>query len=262
MSEPVLIETRDPAVTGDEAVALLTLNRPAAKNALNLELRQALAAATERLAADASLRVVVITGGPEVFAAGADIRLLADKNAEEVRALGLEQYWQAVTALPQPVIAAVNGYALGGGCELALMADLLVAGDSAQFGLPEVRLGIMPGAGGTQRLVRAVGKARAHRLTLTGEIIDAATAEAWGLTSWRVEGDALPFALQVAGRLAKGAPLAQAAIKRSIAEAADLPLEEALAVERRAFQDLFDSADQKEGMAAFLEKRKAAFKGE
>ena len=262
MTESVLTETRDPEVTGSAAVVLLTLNRPEAKNALNLELRQALAEAARRLAGDASVRAVVVTGGPEVFAAGADIRLLADKSAAEVRELALEQYWQAMSALPQPLIAAVNGYALGGGCELALIADLLVAGETAQFGLPEVRLGIMPGAGGTQRLVRALGKARAHRLTLTGEIIDAATAEAWGLTSWRVEGDALPFALEVAGKLAKGAPLAQAAIKRSIAEAADLPLEEALAVERAAFQKLFDSADQKEGMAAFLEKRKPAFKGE
>ncbi len=262
MSEPVLIETRDPAVTGSKAVALLTLNRPEAKNALNLELRQALAEAAGRLAGDPGVRVVVVTGGPEVFAAGADVRLLADKSARDVKELALEQYWQAVTALPQPVIAAVNGYALGGGCELALMADLLIAGEDAQFGLPEVRLGIMPGAGGTQRLIRAVGKARAARLTLTGEIIDAATAEAWGLLSWRVEGEALPRALEIAAKLAKGAPLAQAAIKRSLVQGADLPLEEGLALERAAFQALFDSADQKEGMAAFLEKRKPQFKGE
>ncbi|WP_455374523.1 enoyl-CoA hydratase-related protein [Limibacillus halophilus] len=262
MGDAVLLETRDPAVTGSEAVALLTLNRPEAKNALNLELRQALAEAAARLGGDGSVRAIVITGGPEVFAAGADIRLLAEKTAAEVKELALERYWKAMGELPQPVIAAVNGYALGGGCELALMADLLVAGESAQFGLPEVRLGIMPGAGGTQRLVRLAGKARALRLTLTGEIIDARTAEDWGLLSWRVEGDATAFALELAGKLAKGAPKAQRAIKSAILAGADLPIEGALAIERSLFQSLFDTADQKEGMAAFLEKRKPAFKGE
>ncbi len=263
MSEPVLIETRDPAETGAPGVAVLRLNRPEVKNALNLDMRQALADAAGRIAVDDAVRCVVITGGDEVFAAGADIRLLADKDAAGIKALGLHKYWDAITAMPQPVIAAVNGFALGAGCELAMACDMIVAGQDARFGQPEVRLGIMPGAGGTQRLIRALGKARAMRLALTGEIIDAATADSWGLVSEVVDaGAALPRALEIAGRIAGGPARAHRAIKAALNAGPDMPLQDALAMERTSFQALFDTADQSEGMRAFIEKRKPDFRGE
>ncbi|HSG95548.1 MAG TPA: enoyl-CoA hydratase-related protein [Afifellaceae bacterium] len=263
MSENVLIETRDPVATGASGIVILRLNRPAVKNALNMDLRQALADAARRIAGDDKVRCVVLTGGDEVFAAGADIKLLADKDAAGVRALELHKYWEAVTAIPQPVIAAVNGFALGAGCELAMACDMIIAGQDARFGQPEVRLGIMPGAGGTQRLIRAIGKARAMRLALTGEIIDAGTADAWGLVSEVVDaGAALPRALEIAGRLANGPARALRAIKAALNTGADMPLADALAMERTGFQALFDTADQSEGMRAFLEKRKPDFRGE
>ena len=263
MNEPVLIENRDPAETGAAGIVILRLNRPAVKNALNMELRQALADAAGRIADDGEVRCVVITGSDDVFAAGADIKLLVDKDAAGVRALELHKYWDAITAIPQPVIAAVNGFALGAGCELAMACDMIVAGQDARFGQPEVRLGIMPGAGGTQRLIRVLGKARAMRLALTGEIIDAATADAWGLVSEVVEkGAALPRALDYARRLATGPARAHRAIKAALNAGIDMPLDDALAMERASFQALFDTADQNEGMRAFLEKRKPDFRGE
>lgn len=263
MSEPVLIESRDPAKTGASGIVILRLNRPEVKNALNMELRQALADAAGRIADDDNTRCVVIAGGDDVFAAGADIKLLADKDAAGMRALELHKYWDAVTAIPQPVIAAVNGFALGAGCELAMACDMIIAGRDARFGQPEVRLGIMPGAGGTQRLIRAVGKARAMRLALTGEIIDAPTAEAWGLVSEVVEkGAALPRALEIARRIANGPARAIRAIKKALNTGIDMALNEALAMERASFQALFDTVDQSEGMRAFLEKRKPDFRGE
>ena len=263
MSEPVLIESHDPAETGASGIVILRLNRPEVKNALNMELRQALADAAGRIADDDNTRCVVIAGSDDVFAAGADIKLLADKDAAGMRALELHKYWDAVTAIPQPVIAAVNGFALGAGCELAMACDMIIAGQDARFGQPEVRLGIMPGAGGTQRLIRAVGKARAMRLALTGEIIDAPTAEAWGLVSEVVEkGPALPRALEIARRIANGPARAIRAIKKALNTGIDMPLNEALAMERASFQALFDTVDQSEGMRAFLEKRKPDFRGE
>ena len=263
MGKPVLIESREPADAGVPGTKVLRLNRPEVKNALNLELRQALADAAGRIVRDDHIRCVVITGGNEDFAAGADINLLADKDAAGIKSLELHKYWEAITAIPQPVIAAVNGFALGAGCELAMACDMIVAGQDARFGQPEVRLGIMPGAGGTQRLIRAVGKARAMRLALTGEIIDAATAEAWGLVSEVVDaGAALPRALQIAERLMNGPARAQRSIKAALNAGIDLPLHDALAMERASFQSLFDTADQGEGMRAFIEKRKPDFRGE
>jgi enoyl-CoA hydratase/carnithine racemase len=262
MSDPVLMETRDTAETGASGIVVLRLNRPEVKNALNMDIRQALADAAGRIAGDDEIRCVVIAGSDEVFAAGADIRLLADMDAAGVRALELHKYWDAVTAIPQPVIAAVNGFALGAGCELAMACDMIVAGEDARFGQPEVRLGIMPGAGGTQRLIRAIGKARAMRLALTGEIIDAATADAWGLVSEVVDaGQATKRALEIARRIAKGPARAHRAIKAALNAGLDMPLADALAMERAGFQTLFDTADQSEGMRAFLEKRKPDFRG-
>jgi enoyl-CoA hydratase/carnithine racemase len=259
---PVLLIDADPAVTGDRDVRLLTLNRPEVKNALNLPIRQAIADAVRDIVAEGSARVIVIAGASGNFAAGADVRLLAGASAREVEQLDLQRYWAALAACPVPIIAAIEGFALGGGCELALNADLLIASETAMLGFPEIKLGIMPGSGGTQRLARAVGRARALRLLLTGETITGATAGAWGLVSDAVaEGTALAVALGYARTIARMPRQAAAAIKRAVHDGADLPLADAMALERRLFISLFDTADQKEGMAAFLDKRRARFEG-
>lgn len=258
----VLLETRDATVTGDPSILLLRLNRPAARNALNLELREQLADAAERVAADSSIRCVVLTGNDQVFAAGADVKVLADATPQKMMQLALHRYWQSVANIPQPVIAAVEGWTLGAGCELAMHADIIVSGETGCFGQPEVKLGIMPGAGGTQRLVRAVGRAKAMRMLLTGELINAQTALEWGLISDVVPtGTALASALMRAKDIVGMPPIACRLIKETVTLGADLPLEAALAMERKSFQLLFDTADQKEGMDAFLNKRSPEFKG-
>ena len=244
------------------AVAVVTLDRPDRHNALDLPMRQALAAGFTALAADKEVRAIVVTGGDIVFAAGADLRLLADKGSGEVRDLDFPELWRPVADCPKPVIAAVSGLALGAGCELAMMCDIVVADPSARFGQPEIRVGIMPGAGGTQRLVRLVGRQVASLMLLTGEPLPAERAAALGLVSELVEkGEALARAKAIAAKLATMPPLALAAIKRTLAAGADLPLAAAVALEHREFLQLFDSADQKEGMAAFLAKRKPVFEG-
>lgn len=243
-------------------VALLRLNRPEARNALNMELRRALADAFRAFDADEEVRVAVITGNDQAFAAGADLRELADASAVEMMLRGTHRLWQAIADFPKPIVAAVNGYALGGGCELALHADIVIAGENAKFGQPEVRLGIMPGAGGTQRLLRAAGRHRAMLLLLTGEIVDAREARAMGFVSRVVpDGEVLDHALELAATIAAMPPLAVAQIKEVVNLGADAPLATALALERKAFQLLFDTRDQKEGMRAFLEKRKPVFEG-
>lgn len=246
----------------ENGVVVLTLNRPEALNALNIELRQTLARIFSELADDPSVRCVVITGSGKAFVAGADIKVMAEASPMEVQRLNLHNYWQSIADFPKPLIAAVNGFALGGGCELAMHADIIIAGESAKFGLPEIKLGIMPGAGGGQRLVRLVGSKRAMRLLLTGEMICAATACEWGLVSQLVEDDELlDSALEMANTIAGMAPDAICHIKETIALGQDMPLSGALTLERRAFNMLFDTQDQKEGMAAFIEKRKPEFKG-
>jgi enoyl-CoA hydratase len=246
----------------EDGIAVVRLNRPEVRNALNLELRQRLAAIFGDLSADPDLRCVVLTGNEEAFAAGADIQDMSRIDAVEMYLRHTERLWGAVGDCPVPVIAAVNGYALGGGLELAMHADIIVAGKGAKLGQPEVKVGIMPGAGGTQRLTRAVGKFRAMLLCLTGEIIDAEDARVMGLVS-RVVDDAevMDEALRLAKRIAALPPIAVAHIKEAILLGPDASLQAGLALERKAVQLLFATRDKQEGMEAFLEKRKPDFKG-
>ena len=258
-TEPQLVITERP----EDGVALVKINRPEAHNALNMATRQALAAAFEALQEDGSVRAIVLTGDQQAFAAGADLREFIDAGAIEIMRRRSERYWSAVARTPQPVIAAISGYALGGGLELAMCCDLIVAGEGAQLGQPEVRVGIMPGAGGTQRLTRAVGKFHAMRLCLTGRPIAAAEAYQIGLVSQVVpDAEVVDTALTIARDIARLPPLAVIQIKEAIVAGEDASLETGLMLERKAFQLLFASADKREGMQAFLDKRKPAFKGE
>jgi enoyl-CoA hydratase len=246
-----------------DGVAVVTINRPAALNALNAAVMAGLVDALEALDADPACHVVVVRGsGERAFAAGADIKGMVDASPSTIEAAGGFANWARLRAVGLPLIAAVRGFALGGGCELALLCDLIVAGDDAQFGQPEVRLGIIPGAGGTQRLTRAVGKARASELILTGRTIDAAEAERIGLVS-RVVPAAETFdaALEVASKIAAMPPLAVRAAKAAIGRAHEVGLTDGLAFEQRTFYDLFATEDQKEGMRAFIEKRAPSFRG-
>lgn len=246
----------------DERIAVIRLNRPEARNALNFAVRQTLAEHFTKLGADEATRCIILTGGEKIFAAGADIRDMVERSAVEMFVRRSERFWRAVADCPKPVIAAVNGYAFGGGCELAMHCDIIVAGEGASFAQPEVRVGIMPGAGGTQRLVRAVGKFRAMKILMTGEPVSARDALAMGLVSEVVE-DARVFdeAMRIANVIAGMPPLAIMQIKEAVLAGEDSSLEAGLALERKAFQLLFASRDQKEGMRAFLEKRKPEFEG-
>ncbi len=253
----------DAPVEGHTGVALATIDRPEARNALSFALLAELADELERLDRDERTRVAVITGaGDRAFAAGADIVELADQTPERLRSEGNFDAWDRLGAIGIPLIAAVRGFALGGGCELAMTCDLIVAGDDAQFGQPEIRIGVMPGAGGTQRLTRAVGLARAMELVLTGRTIGAAEAHAAGLvTSVAPAGDVVEAALELGDRIASMPPLAVRAAKRSVLAAAELPLSAGLRAEREAFFDLFATDDQREGMLAFQEKRPPTWTG-
>lgn len=245
-----------------DGVATITLNRPEKRNALDIATRTAIAAAFSGLATRPDVRCVVITGGDAVFAAGADLNMLVDKGAQAMSDLDLAQYWRPVQAFPKPVIAAVSGVAFGAGCELAMMCDIIVADPQARFGQPEAAVGIMPGAGGVQRLVRLIGPKAASLMLLTGDPLDARRAFELGLVSLLSEpGQARALALDVARRIARMPPKAVAAIKRNLAGGADLPLDAALALENREFLLLFDTADKTEGMRAFLDRRKPQFTG-
>lgn len=246
-----------------EGIAVVKLNRPEVRNALNAAVRQQLAEHFTTLGADETTRCIVLTGGDKVFAAGADLRDMVDRTPVEMIARHSERLWQPIASCPKPVIAAVNGYAFGGGCELAMLADIIIAGEGASFGQPEVRVGIMPGAGGTQRLTRAIGKYRAMRMLLTGEPVSARDALAMGLVSEVVaDADVFATAMKVATTIASLPPLAIMQIKESVLAGQDVSLETAIALERKAFQLLFSTSDQKEGMRAFLEKRKPEFRGQ
>ena len=247
----------DDPVPGHDGVALVTIDRPEARNALNFALLAELADALEALDRGGRTRVVVLTGaGEKAFAAGADILELADQTPERLRAERPFGAWDRLWAVGLPLVAAVRGYALGGGCELAMSCDLIVAGDDATFGQPEITIGVMPGAGGTQRLARAMD------MILTGRTMPAAEALAAGLVARVVPAaDTVAAALEVADRIAGMPPLAARAAKRSVLAAAELPLAAGLRAEREAFFDLFGTADQREGMRAFQEKRKPLWVG-
>jgi enoyl-CoA hydratase len=250
----ILVETRD-------RVGLVTLNRPKALNALNDALMDELGAALRKFDADDGIGAIVITGSEKAFAAGADIAAMKDWSYMDVyKSDFISRNWDELKRVRKPVIAAVAGFALGGGCELVMMCDIVIAADSARFGQPEIKLGIIPGAGGTQRLPRAVGKAKAMDLVLTARMMDAQEAERAGLVS-RV----VPAASVLEEALAVGRTIAQFSLpavmmaKEAVQRAFEAPLGEGLLFERRLFHSLFASADQKEGMSAFIEKRPPRF---
>jgi enoyl-CoA hydratase len=261
-----LVRIDRPAVGPDgevPGVALVTLDRPDALNALSAALLGQLVSALQGLDADDAIRAIVITGaGDRAFAAGADIKEMSDATPASLAETGGFGQWDELRAIRKPLIAAVRGFALGGGCELAMACDLIIAGQDARFGQPEIRIGVMPGAGGTQRLTRAIGKAKAMDLILTGRAIDANEAERLGLVTRVVPAEStVQEALALAAQIATMPPLAVAAAKRAINGAYETSLTQGLADERQAFFDLFATADQKEGMAAFVEKRRPRWTG-
>jgi enoyl-CoA hydratase len=251
----ILVETRD-------RVGLVTLNRPKQLNALNDGLMDELGAALLGFDADEGIGAIVITGSEKAFAAGADIGAMKDWTYMDVfKSEYITRNWETLRRVRKPVIAAVAGFALGGGCELAMMCDFIIAADTARFGQPEIKLGIIPGAGGTQRLPRAVGKAKAMDLVLTGRFMDAQEAERAGLVSRVVSAEKLlEEALNAAGTIAQYSLPAVMMAKEAVSRAYELPLAEGMLFERRLFHSLFATDDQKEGMAAFVEKRSPAFR--
>lgn len=252
----VLIETPS------DGVAVVRLNRPEATNALSLNLQAQLSQAFSALTADDGVRCIVLTGGDQVFAAGGDIKSLLEADPIVILERHTERVWAPIQHCPKPVIAAVCGYAFGGGAELAMHCDIIVAGEGASFAQPEIRIGIMPGIGGTQRLVRAVGKFNAMKMLLTGAPVAAREAQAMGLVSDVVpDAQVLDHALKMAARIAAMPPLAAQQIKEVVLAGVDASLETALALERKANQLLFATRDQKEGMQAFVDKRKPRFEG-
>jgi enoyl-CoA hydratase len=249
-------------VEREEPIAVVTLNRPDKLNALNWDLVAELAGRLEELDRDPAIRCIVLTGaGDRAFAAGADIAEMSDKGAVDILGSGFEG-WDRIRRLKTPLIAAVAGFALGGGHELALHADIIVASENARFGQPEILIGVMPGAGGTQRLARTIGKYRAMELCLTARRITAQEALAWGLVNRVVpDGQHLEEAKKLAREVAAQAPVAVRLIKEAVLAAFDTPLEQGLLHEKRLFALLFSSDDQKEGMRAFLAKERPTFTG-
>ncbi|TRM70091.1 ClpP/crotonase-like domain-containing protein [Schizophyllum amplum] len=247
----------------EPGVALITLNRPKALNALSTPLFLELGKALGEADADAEVGAIVLTGSEKAFAAGADIKEMKDKEFSDVYKNNFLENWQtALTTIRKPIIAAVSGYALGGGCELALMCDIILASPTAKFGQPEIALGVIPGGGGSQRLTRAIGKSRAMELVLTGKQITAQQAESWGMVSRVVgegEGEVVKEAVAMAKEIAVKGQIAVQAGKEAVNAAHELNLAEGLRFERRIFHGLFATKDQKEGMAAFAEKRKPNF---
>ena len=246
----------------DGPVATVTLNRPKALNALNAALMAELTDALTRLDHDEAVRCIVLTGSERAFAAGADIKEMAGASAVDMLGRSTLSGFDAVRRLAKPIIAAVSGFALGGGCELAMACDMIVASETARFGQPEINIGVIPGAGGTQRLTRQLGKTRAMELVLTGEYMDAQEAHARGLVNRIAPVELyLEEAHKLARKIAAQAPVAVRLAKDAVLKAQDLSIEEGLDYERRLFYLLFDTEDQKEGMAAFIEKRPPQWKG-
>ncbi len=252
----LIVETRD-------HVGLVKLNRPEALNALNQDLLGELNEALNRFDADDKIRCIVVTGSEKAFAAGADIREMSEKSAVDMFRLDFfADKSRGVDRIRKPIIAAVSGYALGGGCELAMMCDFILCSDTAKFGQPEINLGVIPGMGGTQRLTKYVGKAKAMEMCLTGRFMTADEAERSGLVSRVVPADKLlDEAMNVAAKIADKSVLATMAAKEAVNRAYETTLAEGIMFERRLFHGLFASEDQKEGMAAFIEKRAPQFRG-
>jgi enoyl-CoA hydratase len=244
------------------AVTLVTLNRPQALNALNSEVLSDLIDAFAKYDTDDSQRCLVLTGSEKAFAAGADIKEMSSQGFADMYSSDFFAGWEKVTATRKPWIAAVSGYALGGGCEVAMMADFIIAADSAKFGQPEIKLGVTPGMGGSQRIAHAIGKAKAMEMSLTGRMMDAQEAERSGLVAKVVPANELQTeAMKTAEAIAAMPPLAAIAVKEMINAAQELPLTQGIRFERRLFHGLFGTEDQKEGMAAFVEKRPGNWKG-
>ena len=253
--ETILIETRG-------AVTLITLNRPQALNALNSQVLTDLIDAFGKFDADDSQRCAVLTGSEKAFAAGADIKEMQAQSFAGMYSSNFFAGWERVTATRKPWIAAVNGFALGGGCEVAMMADFIIAGDGAKFGQPEIKLAVTPGMGGSQRLTRAIGKAKAMEMCLTGRMMGAVEAEAAGLVARIVPAaDLIDEAVKTATAIGAMAPLAAMATKEMVNAAFETTLQQGVVFERRLFHGLFGTADQKEGMAAFVEKRPGKWSG-
>jgi enoyl-CoA hydratase len=254
--ETLIVETAD-------GVALIRFNRPDALNAFNDQLMNELTAALDAAEADDGVRCIVLTGSERAFAAGADIKEMASKDyAGAYKENFITRNWERVTRCRKPVIAAVSGFALGGGCEVAMMCDFIIAAENAKFGQPEITLGISPGAGGTQRLTRLVGKSKAMEMILTGRMMDAAEAERSGLVSRVVPADQLiEEAIKAAKKIAGLSPVSVMLTKEAVNSAYETTLSQGVTFERRLFHSMFALEDQKEGMAAFVEKRKPAFRG-
>jgi enoyl-CoA hydratase len=243
-------------------VAKISLNRPKELNALNLQLMQELRSALQELDKNDEVRVIIITGNEKAFAAGADIKQMADKSAIDMLITDQFTTWDQIRKTRKPVIAAVSGFALGGGCELAMTCDMIVASETAQFGQPEIKIGVMPGAGGTQRLTKAIGKAKAMELVLTGRFISAQEAYERGLINKVVPVEMYMYeAIALAKEIAQMSPVAALLAKESVNRSFETHLDEGLHFERKNFYLTFASEDQKEGMHAFIEKRKANYKG-
>jgi enoyl-CoA hydratase/carnithine racemase len=246
----------------DFHVALVRLNRPEARNALSPEMREEIATSLERLDADPEVRCIVIAGADEYFAAGADIGAMAERPLDAAPDPKGIEFWTRLTAIGTPTIAAVSGYAFGGGCELALACDMIVCDEKTRFGQPEITLGIIPGGGGTQRLARAIGKQRAMEYVLTGRRWDARTAERWGLVNEVAgKGTWLTEAIELARLVAERPPLALRLAKQAVLAAQETNLAEGLRTERGLFEEAMATEDRVEGMNAFLEKREPRFQG-
>ena len=254
-NEIVVAERRD-------HVAIARLNRPDARNALSPEVMSALGDLVEAWDAEPEVRAIVIAGGDEYFAAGADIKAMRERSFQDALVMPTSRFWARIARCRTPLIAAVSGYALGGGCELALICDMIVASETAEFGQPEIALGIIPGGGGTQRLARVIGKQRAMELVLTGRRIDAAEAERLGIVNRVTAGDAwLDEAVKLAETVARRPPIAARLGKEAVLAAEETSLSAGLEYERRLFELAFATEDRVEGMSAFIEKRRPEFKG-